>query len=103
MRVELTAHAIARLRQIHAHVSADSPRNADELIERLLSRAESLGSLPLRGRRVPEYQRDDIREVQEHPYRVIYRLTSHAGSWRRRGLPSARAHPRRLKHAPGGS
>ena len=78
MRVELTAHAIARLRQIHAYVSADSPRNADALIERLLSRAESLDSLPLRGRRVPEYERDDIREVQEHPYRVIYRVTPDA-------------------------
>ncbi len=75
MRVELTAHAIARLRQIHAYVSVDSPRNADALIERLLSRAESLESLPLRGRRVPEYERDDIREVQEQPYRVIYRVS----------------------------
>lgn len=31
---------------------------------------QRLDSLPLRGRRVPEYERDDVREVQEHPYRV---------------------------------
>ncbi len=48
MRVELSAHAIARLRQIHEYVAADSPRNADALLERLLWRAESLASLPLR-------------------------------------------------------
>ena len=26
----------------------------------------------MRGRRVPEYERDDIREVRERPYRIIY-------------------------------
>lgn len=78
MKVGFTSHAIARLRQVHAYVSADSPRNADALIDRIVSRAESLESSPLRGRQVPEYQRDDIREVLEHPYRIIYRVTASA-------------------------
>ena len=72
MRVAFTAHAIGRLRQIHAYVSADSSENADRLIDRITKRAQSLAEQPMRGRKVPEYERDDIREIRERPYRIIY-------------------------------
>ena len=72
MTVSFTAHAIGRLRQVHAYVSADSPDNADRLIARIIRRAESLAEQPMRGRKVPEFERDDIREVRERPYRIIY-------------------------------
>jgi len=78
MRIGFTAHAIFRLHKIHEYVSADSPGNADDLIDRIIDRAESLAQQPMRGRKVPEYARDDIREVPERPYRIIYRITSNA-------------------------
>jgi plasmid stabilization system protein ParE len=72
MRVAFTAHAIRRLHEIHAYVSEDSPTNADRLIDRIISRAESLAQQSLRGRKVPEYVREDVREIRERPYRIIY-------------------------------
>ena len=67
MKVAFTANAINRLQQIHAYISADSPENANRLIDRIIRRAESLAEQPARGRIVPEYERGDIREIGEPP------------------------------------
>jgi toxin ParE1/3/4 len=37
--------------------------------------AEQAAALPFAGRRVPEYGRDDVREVIKRGYRVIYRVS----------------------------
>ena len=78
MKVEFAAEAIYRLQQIHEFVAADSPSNAVRLIERVIARAESLAEHAHRGRQVPEYGREDIREIRERPYRIIYRVTQTA-------------------------
>lgn len=75
MKVRFTAEARIRLRIIHAYIAQDSLQNADALIGRIIERAESLSDLPLRGRKVPEYDDDAVREVPEEPYRIIYRVT----------------------------
>jgi hypothetical protein len=46
------------------------------MVERIIARAETLDSQSFRGRRVPEYDRDDVREIAEHPYRIIYRIAA---------------------------
>jgi plasmid stabilization system protein ParE len=46
------------------------------MVERIIARAEALDSQSFRGRRVPEYQQDNVREVSEPPYRIIYRVTA---------------------------
>lgn len=74
MRVVWTDRAKARLRTIHAHVASDAPRAADRLIRRLVQRSLQLKRLPRSGRKVPEYVQDDIRELLEHPYRIIYQV-----------------------------
>ena len=43
------------------------------MIARLLARSRQLESAVLSGREVPEYRREDIRELLERPYRIIYR------------------------------
>jgi len=48
------------------------------MVERIIARAETLDSQSFRGRRVPEYDQDDVREIAEHPYRIIYRVTTDA-------------------------
>jgi toxin ParE1/3/4 len=35
-----------------------------------------LNELPNSGRKVPEYQRNDVREILEKPYRIIYKIKS---------------------------
>ena len=47
---------------------------ADRLVDRLTARSEQLQTFPRSGRVVPEYERDDVRELIEKPYRIIYRV-----------------------------
>ena len=76
MKVVFTAHAVSRLRQILAYIAADSPANAVAVVERIIARAETLDTQSFRGRLVPEYRQDNVREVGESPYRIIYRVTA---------------------------
>lgn len=39
-----------------------------------MAAAEQAAALPLAGRRVPEYQRDELREMIKRGYRVVYRV-----------------------------
>ena len=43
-------------------------------MDKLTRRSEQIGRFPKSGRMVPEYKRDDLREVLERPYRIIYRI-----------------------------
>lgn len=74
MRVVWTAQAQARLAEIHARIAKDQPVNADRFIDRVTRRGDQIGDHPYSGRIVPEYQQDDIREVFEGAYRIIYRI-----------------------------
>jgi plasmid stabilization system protein ParE len=68
--------ALARreLREIGQFVARDKPGAAIRWIETLAAMAEQAAALPFAGRRVPEYGRDDVREVIKRGYRVIYRV-----------------------------
>lgn len=74
-RVVWTPEAISRLDDIEAHIALDSPANAKEVIAHLLVRTRQLETAALSGREVPDYRREDIRELLERPYRIIYRFT----------------------------
>jgi plasmid stabilization system protein ParE len=73
MTVIWSAEAQAQLAAIHEHVAHDSPRDADELIRRLVGRVLQLETVPQSGRKVPEYSDSDLRELLSRPYRIIYR------------------------------
>lgn len=70
--VAWTPEALARLDDIEAYIANDSPFAAKDVIARLLARSRQLETAPLSGRTVPEYPRDDLRELLERPYRIIY-------------------------------
>lgn len=74
MRVVWTVQARARLRQIHKHIATDQPANASRFIDRVTRRGDQVGDHPYAGRMVPEYQQEDLREVFEGAYRIIYRI-----------------------------
>lgn len=44
------------------------------MVGRILGAAERLSDFPESGRRVPEFERSDLREVLLRPYRIVYRL-----------------------------
>jgi toxin ParE1/3/4 len=72
MRVVWTDRAKARLRQIHTYIAQDQPLNADRVADRLTRRVAQLAEHPRSGRVVEKYQRDDLRELIDAPYRIIY-------------------------------
>ena len=74
MKVVWTERAKARLRKIHAYVAEHNPTAADELVERLVRRSMQLQQVAKSGRRVPEYSQDEVRELMERPYRIIYHV-----------------------------
>lgn len=77
MILHWTARAETRLRRIQEYIAEDNPSAASRMIERILKRSLTIPAAPRAGRRVPDYDRDDIRELFEHPYRVIYRIRPH--------------------------
>jgi toxin ParE1/3/4 len=67
--------ASTRLREIHNYIAKDSPQHAARTVDRLTRRGEHLAAEPHIDRRVPEYPEDDLREVLERPYRLIFRVS----------------------------
>lgn len=76
MRVYWTARARERLRLIHDYIAHDAPLVAPQVVERLIRRSQQISAAPFAGRSVPEFRREDLREVLERPYRIIYRILS---------------------------
>lgn len=74
MKLRWSGDALRDLADIHDHVSADAPGQADKLVEELIECAERLEIFPKSGRSVPEYHDPAIREVIKGPYRIIYRI-----------------------------
>lgn len=66
--------ARADLKAIHDYIAADSPANAKAVVRDILARTAALPDTPRIGRRVPELDDPDIREVPAHSWRVIYQL-----------------------------
>ena len=74
MKVQWTDTAEGHLDAIYAHIALDSPAYAKRMVDRLTRRSQQIADFPLSGRRVPEYDIDQIREVIEGPYRIIYHI-----------------------------
>ncbi|MEX0660849.1 MAG: type II toxin-antitoxin system RelE/ParE family toxin [Balneolaceae bacterium] len=74
MKIVWTEKAEKQLDYIFEYIAPDSSLYAQRTVGQIINEAESISSHPHKGRKVPEYQRDDIREVFHHPYRIIYLL-----------------------------
>ena len=74
MSVQWADTAVDQLVAIRDYIAQSSPAYAQTLAARIVARAESLDGQPLFGAEVPEYGDPAVREVFEHPYRVLYRV-----------------------------
>lgn len=74
MNVVWTDTAKRNLRTIHDHIAQNSPAYAKRMVDSLTSRSRQIGVFPLSGRVVPEFAADQIREVFQGPYRLIYHI-----------------------------
>jgi plasmid stabilization system protein ParE len=74
MNVFWTLRARSRLKLIRDYLIAEAPMVADRTIGRLVNCFRQIGELPYSGRQVPEYRQNDLREILERPYRILYRI-----------------------------
>ena len=72
MRVNWTITAQEHLQDIYNYIARNSSDYALRMVDRLTRRTQQIADVPFSGRRVPEYDIEQIREVIEHPYRIIY-------------------------------
>ena len=70
---------------IHAYISPDSEEQANQVIDRILSRGDQLAAFPRSGRTLRMFNRTNVREIIEKPYRIMYRVRDREG----RGYRSA--------------
>ena len=74
MVVEWSARARTDLRELHTYIAHDSPYYARRFVEKIFKAVEALTDHPQIGRKVPEADREDIRELLFQNYRIIYRI-----------------------------
>lgn len=74
MKVLWTVTAERHLDLIFQYIAQESPQYAVLIVDTLTRRSQQLALFPLMGRKVPEYNSDQIRELIEYPYRIIYRI-----------------------------
>ena len=72
MKVLWTDSALAQLAAIHSYVAQTSPEYARRIVDKLTRRSLQIAAFPFSGRAVPEYEINEVREVIEGLYRVIY-------------------------------
>ena len=74
MKIQWSPLAVTRLEDIVDYITLDSPPMARNWAEKILDAVEKLKDAPQIGRKVPEFERDDIRELILGNYRIIYRV-----------------------------
>jgi plasmid stabilization system protein ParE len=74
MEIEWSYRARTDLQDLHTYISKDSPYYAKQFVERIFVAVEKLQVHPKIGRLVPEANREDVRELLFHHYRIMYLL-----------------------------
>jgi toxin ParE1/3/4 len=74
VKVCWTENAIGHLVNIYEYIAINSPTYGKRMVDRITLRSEQISQQPLSGRKVPEYDAEDVRELIEKPYRIIYRV-----------------------------
>lgn len=78
MKIIWSPLAVNRLEEIYNLIAMDDKSAAQKTAHKIFERIETLPDFPQRGRRVPEVNRKEIREIFEGEYRIIYRIESKA-------------------------
>lgn len=78
MKVAWSKRSLTRLQAIRRHIAQDDPAAASRHIELILNQGAELAHFPRRGRVVPEWANENVRELIVKGYRVIYEVTDEA-------------------------
>ena len=76
VNIKLELDAKEDLKQIEEYISKDSIYYANKTIEGIIERTKYLLMFPYMGRKIPEYNNVNLRELIYKSYRIIYRVNS---------------------------
>jgi toxin ParE1/3/4 len=71
-RVVWSRRALQDIENIASYIARDSPAYAASVVKAILNETRMLTRFPHSGRKVPELDKDNIREVLAYSYRIIY-------------------------------
>jgi toxin ParE1/3/4 len=57
---------------IHNYVAQTSSDYAQRIVDQLTNRSKQIAKFPFSGRMVPEYEINEVRELIEGSYRIVY-------------------------------
>ena len=73
-RIVWARRALQDLEAIADYIALDSAAYANTVVRSVVNQTKTLANFPRAGRKVPELDDEDIREVFAYSYRIIYRL-----------------------------
>ena len=62
------------IEELVAFIGADDKVAAERMAQRIMNRVESVSKYPRIGTIVPEFDCEELRELLQAPYRIIYRI-----------------------------
>ena len=74
MRITWSPLAADQVRDIASYIALDKPSVAEQWIDEIFGSVEQLTDFPKSGRIVPELKINNIRELVQGNYRVIYKI-----------------------------
>lgn len=75
VKIIWSPQSLEDLENIAAYIAKDAPYYAGSLIESILQVVENLALFPQSGRKVPETDNENIREILHKRFRIIYQLS----------------------------
>ena len=75
MKIVWSPLAIDRVTEIAEYIAFDNPTAAQNWVDKVFEKVKTLKTSPKMGRRVPEVERDEIREILFGNYRIIYHIS----------------------------
>lgn len=76
VNIKIEQDAKEDLKQIREYISRDSIYYADKTVNEIINKTEYLIMFPYIGRKIPEYNNENFRELIYKSYRILYRVNS---------------------------
>jgi len=73
-RIVWSRRALHDLESIAGYIAQDSPAYARIVLKTIINQTRTLSRFPHSGRKVPEFDNEEIRELIAYSYRIIYRV-----------------------------
>jgi toxin ParE1/3/4 len=93
--VNWSQRARADLKAVHDYIAKESPQNAKAAAREIRRRADGIEAAPLGGRKVPELNDEQVREIPAYSWRILITCARARSSSSRSCINAASSNPSR--------